>query len=76
MLIDFDTMFQVFTHPYLLKMLLNIEHILIQPYQQNSNLNALLCDYLIECEGPFYKYEPMFSEGRTFEVNNNIFNLL
>lgn len=78
MLIDFDIMFQVFTHPYLLQMLLSIENILRQPYQHNSNLNILLSDYLIESEGPFYKYERMFSDERIFEVNNNnnIFNLL
>lgn len=65
----FDIMFKVFTHPYLLKMLLDIENILIQKQQQYKDLNVLLTDYLIEAEGPFYKYEPIFSEKHIFEVN-------
>ncbi|VVC29694.1 Sphingomyelin phosphodiesterase 4, partial [Cinara cedri] len=56
---------KIFTHPYLLRILLDIENLLTQ--KQYTEVDAIVADYLAEAEGPLYKYEPMFSENRISE---------
>jgi len=62
-------MFKVFTHPYLLKMVLDIENMYISNQPQKKKWNTLLTECLLEAEGPLFKYELMFSEERNCEVN-------
>lgn len=67
--IIFIIMFKVFTHPYLLKMVLDIENMYVSNQPQKKKWNALLTECLLEAEGPLFKYELMFSEERNHEVN-------
>ncbi|XP_015376259.1 PREDICTED: sphingomyelin phosphodiesterase 4 [Diuraphis noxia] len=60
-------MLKVFTHPYLLKMILDIEHMYTSNQPQHKKWNTLLSECLIEAEGPSFKYELMFSEERNCE---------
>lgn len=63
-------MLKVFAHPYLLKMVLDIEQMYTSNQPQDKKWNILLSECLVEAEGPLFKYELMFSEGRNSEVNN------
>ncbi|XP_026817917.1 sphingomyelin phosphodiesterase 4-like [Rhopalosiphum maidis] len=60
-------MLKVFTYPYLLKMVLDIEHLYVSNQLQHKKWNTLLTECLIEAEGPLFKYELMFSEERNHE---------
>uniref|UniRef100_A0A2S2QZU4 Sphingomyelin phosphodiesterase 4 n=1 Tax=Sipha flava TaxID=143950 RepID=A0A2S2QZU4_9HEMI len=58
---------KVFTHPYLIKIILDIEHMYISNHQSHKKWNLLMSECFIEAEGPLFKYELMFSEERTQE---------
>ncbi|XP_050439212.1 sphingomyelin phosphodiesterase 4 [Adelges cooleyi] len=58
---------KVFTHPYLLKIVLDVEHSYLNNQPAHKKWNLLLSESLIEAEGPMFKYEAMFSEDRTLE---------
>ncbi|XP_025191971.1 sphingomyelin phosphodiesterase 4 [Melanaphis sacchari] len=60
-------MLKVYTHPYLLKMVLDIEHMYMSNQLQHKKWNILLSECLLEAEGPSFKYELMFSEERNRE---------
>lgn len=69
-LIFLFTIFKVFTHPYLLKMIIDIEHMYSSNQPQHKKWNTLLSECLVEAEGPSFKYELMFSKEHNSEVNN------
>ncbi|KAL4136038.1 hypothetical protein QTP88_007609 [Uroleucon formosanum] len=60
-------MLKVFTYPYLLKLVLELEHMYTSNQPQDKKWNMLLSECLIEAEGPLFKYELMFSEKRNRE---------
>lgn len=60
-------MLKVFTHPYLLKMVLDIENMYVSNQPQKKKWNTLLTECLLVAEGPLFKYELMFSEERYYE---------
>ncbi|XP_001945260.2 sphingomyelin phosphodiesterase 4 [Acyrthosiphon pisum] len=60
-------MLKVFTHPYLLKLVLDIEQMYTSNQPQHKKWNMLLSECLVEAEGPLFKYELMFSEERNSE---------
>lgn len=70
MYLFFIVMFKVFTYPYLLKLVLEVEHMYTSNQPQDKKWNMLLSECMIEAEGPLFKYELMFSEKRNREVNN------
>jgi len=61
----------MFTHPFLLNIILDIERSFIENHSHHNKWNLLLTECLIEAQGPLFKYEPMFSEERIYDV---IFN--
>ncbi|XP_050527603.1 sphingomyelin phosphodiesterase 4 [Daktulosphaira vitifoliae] len=58
---------KVFTHPYLLKIVLDIENSFLNNKPQQKTWNLLLSESLVETEGPYFKYEAMFSDERMVE---------
>lgn len=62
----------MFTHPYLIKIILDIEHMYKSNHPSHKKWNLLMSECFVEAEGPLFQYEFMFSEERTQEVNITI----
>lgn len=61
----------MFTHPFLLNIILDTERSFIEKNSHHNKWNLLLTECLIEAQGPLYEYEPMFSEERIYDVTFN-----
>jgi len=60
---------KVFIHPFLIKMIVEIENMYKNNQSTHKKWNVLLAECLVEAEGPLYKYESMFSEERIHEYS-------
>lgn len=50
-------------------MILDVEHMFLSNQTQHKKWSILMAECFVEAEGPLFKYEIMFSEERSHEVN-------